>query len=360
MHNTHIFQDNLTLYRSVILATLAAIIALVSLNAQSANSNSKVEFQLLLETFNDSDPSDIRQRFVAAVTDELPDSLRSSVNSSVDPCEDFFTYSCGSWISKKKRMKGSTSLAETDISQADEKSWDQAQNAVNLEMRQLIETTYTSDSPFKPVQDWYNSCMNESAINERGVSELNDTFALIDAIQTPEDVNKVIAHFLVWKLPTFMSITVHKSPASAFSMNTLTIDAGGRTLDSTDDYLLPKNDWKMSHVRKYITEIFTLAGYGEGAANAAAIVVDFEKHLARWVSARFQSSRSPAPNDARPTVFGDKARHNPSAPLTRRRSASQSTNSMRALTTSPSSSGTPPTSPGATTSPPFRHGGPSV
>lgn len=152
-------------------------------------------------------------------------------------------------------------------------------------MKQLVETSYPSDSPFRPVQDWYTSCMNESGIDEAGVSGINETLALIDSIATPEDVNRVIAHFIVWRLPTFMSLRVRKDPGSAFAMNALTIDFGGRTLDSLDDYILPRNAWKLARLRRYFEEIFTLAGYGQGAAEAAAAAVEMEQRLAHWVRA---------------------------------------------------------------------------
>ena len=131
-------------------------------------------------------------------------------------------------------------------------------------MKRLIETPYPPDSPFKPVQDWYVSCMDEDAIEKAGVTPLNATLSLIDAIETPADVNRAIAHFLVWKLPTFMELNTRKDPSNAFAMNALTIDFGGRTLDSLQDYLLPRNAWKRRRLRDYFAELFRLAGYPDG------------------------------------------------------------------------------------------------
>jgi putative endopeptidase len=255
-----------------------------------------------LEAMYNTSPlgTDARRRFVADIADELPETLRSSVDPSVDPCQDFFKYSCGSWIastqngaslnedhiyflSPSHKVRGAISLEESQIEHADEKSWDQAQNAVNQEMKQLIEAHYPADSPFKPVQDWYNSCMNASGIDEKGISGINETLALIDSIETTQDVNRAVAHFIVWRISAFMSLRVRKDPRSAFSMNMLNIDFGGRTLQNINDYIQPRHAWKLKRLRKYLADIFTLAGYGEGADDAAAAAVEMEQRLAHWV-----------------------------------------------------------------------------
>jgi hypothetical protein len=53
--------------------------------------------------------------------------------------------------------------------------------------------------------------------------------------RTCGDVNRAIAHFIVWRLPTFMSLCVRKDLRSALAMNALTIDFGGRTVSNIND-----------------------------------------------------------------------------------------------------------------------------
>jgi len=178
---------------------------------QRSSEDSLFEFQTfskLLGLVNE------RKSFIKSISNELPESLRTSVDDSYDPCDNFYLYSCGAWISKKNDQQHSRkeSLRSDGVAFyvdfADEKSWDYAQDAVSFEMKKLIENPYPADSPFKPVQDWYTACMNEELIEENGVSPLNETLQLLDHLGTADDVNRALAHFMVWKIPIFMSFKV--------------------------------------------------------------------------------------------------------------------------------------------------------
>ncbi|CAF0843396.1 unnamed protein product [Rotaria sordida] len=91
-------------------------------------------------------------------------SLLESINETVDPCENFYEFSCGKWIKNAK------------IPAQNSKQNPQSQMKTNLQnaLVDLISSSPTNGKTESKAiinaRHWYNSCINESAIEEEGVN----------------------------------------------------------------------------------------------------------------------------------------------------------------------------------------------
>ena len=95
----------------------------------------------------------------------VSDEILRSLNESVDPCDDFFEYSCGEWIKRQKIPKGRNQFsAITQLSINNEKL-----------LMEALETDDPHDSPpLKKVKNFYRSCLDTHTIDRRGATPAVD------------------------------------------------------------------------------------------------------------------------------------------------------------------------------------------
>jgi putative endopeptidase len=55
-------------------------------------------------------------------------------------------------------------------------------------------STAAPGSTERLIGDYYGSCLNEEAINKRGIKPLTSDLELIDSIKSPPDLQNVIVH----------------------------------------------------------------------------------------------------------------------------------------------------------------------
>src|ERR1700677_1279180 len=107
------------------------------------------------------------QQVTSASSSHEPALDVTSMDRSVDPCVDFFQYSCGGWIKRNPIP-------------ADQSSWDtysKMQDENRERLRGILEEAAKSDAKRgtseQKIGDYYASCMDEKVIDEKGVTPLN-------------------------------------------------------------------------------------------------------------------------------------------------------------------------------------------
>ncbi|KAI7879826.1 uncharacterized protein EV154DRAFT_524207 [Mucor mucedo] len=117
-------------------------------------------------------------------------SILADIDLNVDPCSDFYQYTCGSWIKNAVIQEDRTSSGTLETA-----------NDVNTDaMRAILEGTYeeaykdllttdggfhtedleiTDKENFQAMQDYYKVCLNEQAINSLGPSPIYSDIAQI-------------------------------------------------------------------------------------------------------------------------------------------------------------------------------------
>ncbi len=199
----------------------------------------------------------------------------TSIDTTVDPCTDFFTYACGGWLKKNPIPPDKTSWSAS-AKLADD-------NRVLL--REILEEAAAGGPGQEPVKqkigDYYAACLDEKAIETAGASPLKDALARIDRMHSKRDMAGVAASMLGLNVPfDFQSDQDFKNSSQVIAE----VDQGGLGLPDRDYYL--KGDAKSVELRQayvaHVQKMFELlSDTPDMAASGAQTVLRIETALAQ-------------------------------------------------------------------------------
>jgi putative endopeptidase len=198
----------------------------------------------------------------------------TSIDTSVDPCTDFFTYACGGWLKKNPIPPDKTSWGAVAKLSDDNK----------VLLREILEEAATGGPDREPVKqkigDYYAACMDEKAIETAGTNPLKDGLARVDRMRSKRDIARIAASMPGLNVPfNFQSDQDYKSSSQVIAE----VDQGGLALPDRDYYL--KTDAKSVELRQayvaHVQKMFELLGDAPGvAATEAQTVLRIETALA--------------------------------------------------------------------------------
>jgi putative endopeptidase len=201
-----------------------------------------------------------------------------NIDRSIDPCVDFYQYACGNWI-KNSEIPPDQSAWNSFVELRDR----------NLQVeRGILEKAAAGgasrDGVDQRIGDLYGSCMDEKAVDAKGIAPLKPELARITAVQDKGALIDEIAHVhLVGPNPLFNFYSL--SDLHNADMVIAYIDQGGLSLPDRDYYLKddnPKMKAMRQHLVEYVTQSFTLAGQTpQQAADSAQAVLRIETALAK-------------------------------------------------------------------------------
>ncbi|HYM12251.1 MAG TPA: M13 family metallopeptidase, partial [Bryobacterales bacterium] len=208
---------------------------------------------------------------------------------SVQPCDDFYQYVCGPWMAANP----------IPPDQATWSRFDELREHNRSVLRDILEQASANNRSRLPVEreigDFYASCMDESAIDSKGIAALKPEIDRIDALASKSALVEQVAHLHslgVHVLFQFDSTQDFKNSSEVIAE----ADQGGLGLPERDYYF--KQDAKSVEIReKYVAHVqkmFELLGRPpQQAAAAAKVVMQIETALAKGSLDRV-SRRDPA------------------------------------------------------------------
>jgi putative endopeptidase len=209
-------------------------------------------------------------------------------DKSLDPCTDFYKYSCSKWLTANPIPP-------------DQVFWS---TGSGLELwnegilRETLEAASKNDSNRSAVQqkigDYWASCMDESGIETSGLKSLQAELDHVAALKSKKDITAEVAHLHhLYPGAWLGGDNQSNSPLFGFtgqqdydnaSIVVAQIDQGGLSLPNRDYYLNTDDKSKeiLTKYRAHIQKMFVLAGESEAQATTdAGTVIEIETGLAK-------------------------------------------------------------------------------
>ncbi len=203
----------------------------------------------------------------------------AAMDRSVDPCVDFYAYSCGGWQRKNPIPPDQTSWSVYGKTATENFQflWGLLETAAS---RPDAERTPSE----RKVGDFFHACMDEKAVEAAGAKPIAADLAAIDALKSKADIAKLVArlHLTVdgGMLFGFGSEQSYENSEDVVAW----VTAGGLGLPDRDYYL--KDDARSKEIRQkylaHVAETLRLSGLPvKKAAEGARTVMRIETALAR-------------------------------------------------------------------------------
>ena len=201
------------------------------------------------------------------------------MDKTADPCVDFYQYSCGGWM-KNNPIPGD----QPRWSVYGKLSQDNQQFLWGI-LDQLSKQTADRSSNQQKIGDYFNACMDETAVNQLGAKPLQPYLDQIAALRSIKDLPALLAslHLKLQSSGLFFSFGSNQDFEN--SQNVIAFaDAGGLGLPDRDYYT--NTDQKSVDLRHqyvaHVQKMFELLGdKPETAAAEAARVLQIETALAK-------------------------------------------------------------------------------
>jgi putative endopeptidase len=201
----------------------------------------------------------------------------ASMDKSIDPCVDFYKFSCGGWM-------------KNNPIPADQPRWDVYAKLANDNMQFLWgildqDAKATNRNPIQQkIGDYFAACMDTDAINKRGATPLAPGLAAIDKLSDRQALIAYLGPLNRNTRGTFFFNSGSTQDPGDSNQVIAEVSAGGLGLPDRDYYL--KTDAKSEETRQkylaYIAQILTLSGTPPAQAKQdAATILRIETTLAK-------------------------------------------------------------------------------
>ena len=203
--------------------------------------------------------------------DMLPDDVVTHMDKEVDPCDDFYAFSCGSWLKNVEVTEDSSSVSLSFSTAGDENE-------------KVLKDVMQQGWPL--VGELYDSCMNFSntssaTADDASLKVLSPVLKQIAATKNKKELFR-LAGALYKGETTFLTEFVINGDAREATVYALYALQAGLSLPDPQYYFDRKQFDSISDAfHAYVMKLFVLVGWGSrAAASQTSTVIDFEQTLA--------------------------------------------------------------------------------
>jgi putative endopeptidase len=244
------------------------------------------------------------------------DVLRTNMDTSVGPGDDFFEYANGGWL---RRNPIPPSESAWGIGQV-------VREELYLKLRKIDEQAIAGGHPQgtepKKIADFWTTSMDTNRADRLALAPLNSYLQQIDAIHSPQDVLDVAFALQPLDVTALFSFSVGQDEKNSEVMS-VHLAQGGLGLPDRDFYF--KEESGVAHIRQeylaHIGRVLGLLGRDSIAAHEAATnIFSFETALAK-ASRKLEDLRDPEKNYNKVDPSEFTAKHTPAILWTNRLAA---------------------------------------
>ena len=206
----------------------------------------------------------VPQNSVAQTSPSLPYSPSldlSSMDKSVDPCVDLYTYSCGSWQKKNPIPPDQTSWSVYGKLYQDNLTF------LRGMLEQAAHPGGDRNAVTQKIGDFYAACMDEAAVEKLGLAAIQPELDAIAHIRSAKDLTPVVARLqLTYSRYSYSSSMLFAAGSTQDPDDSehviADVDQGGLGMPDRDYYI--KDDAKSKETRErylqHVQKVFELLG----------------------------------------------------------------------------------------------------
>jgi putative endopeptidase len=200
------------------------------------------------------------------------------LNSSVQPCDNFFDFSNGNWRAQNPIPASMDRWSRRWKAGEDNK--EQLRSILN---EVSADPNHPKGSTDQLIGDFYAACTNVKAVDAAGIAPLQPYLAAIDAVHDSASLQQEIRELQTINVQVPFAFGAEQNPHSPTDVIG-DIAASGLGLPDRDYYVKPDQRFVDARAQYivYVAKIFTLSGSSETEAKAAAqTVMEMETALAK-------------------------------------------------------------------------------